>query len=634
MKLFSRRDGLSRPKARRLAASVAALGLALTVVPLAAGVASTSNADKEIAGGCGGRLTANSQSSTDDGTGAIAGSVSVTGVAAPKYTSIGVWLDGQEYSCVTVEQDGSYYIPNLSAGHHSLMAWAPGLYSRGFKDVELTDGGFVYDVDFELTPIPPVPDELSLTSGGDPVTHPEDGYGAMFAFFTEPLGLSLANQCPGGSATWQLDFWGEDLLQGTLSEGPTGTYSGLIPQAYPRHGYAMLTIDIVCPSGSTTTVQADLYFDPSGVVVDQYGSPVAGAVAELYYSYCEGCGWDLVPEYQAGVYGNKIDAATPNNPQTTAADGRFGWMVTPGIYRVEVTAANSSYRVVTPALTVEPVRTGLVITLPLDHAQPPVGTLSFTSVDPGQVLDLSGLSWPEAAIANPDDPIEYPTASVIIDEVTWTAGGQTLGTESTLTVPAAVAGQTVGVTVTAHRRVVGHRNGIAPNLPDGAFQTFDFPAFSQSFGPWPVSGEPPAPTPIPTVTVTETVTETVTPPPVTETVTATVTAPPVTLPAQTVTAPAATVTVTQPGTQPTVGQRSLTKTPKPSISGKAKVGKTLTAKAGTWQTGVTKAYQWFANGKAIKGATKAKLKLTKKLSGKRITVKVTGSLSGYVSKTV
>jgi hypothetical protein len=77
------------------------------------------------------------------------------------------------------------------------------------------------------------------------------------------------------------------------------------------------------------------------------------------------------------------------------------------------------------------------------------------------------------------------------------------------------------------------------------------------------------------------------------------------------------------------------KSPVPKITGTAKVGKTLKVKVGTWSPKAKYAYQWYANGKAIKGATKATLKLKKAQKGKKITVKVTGKKSGYnaVTKT-
>ncbi|MFC6233754.1 hypothetical protein ACFPZL_01460 [Leucobacter soli] len=71
--------------------------------------------------------------------------------------------------------------------------------------------------------------------------------------------------------------------------------------------------------------------------------------------------------------------------------------------------------------------------------------------------------------------------------------------------------------------------------------------------------------------------------------------------------------------------------PKPRISGTAKVGKKLTAKPGTWKpAGVKRSYRWYANGVKIPGATKSTYTVAKKYAGKRITVAVTGTKSGYV----
>ena len=73
---------------------------------------------------------------------------------------------------------------------------------------------------------------------------------------------------------------------------------------------------------------------------------------------------------------------------------------------------------------------------------------------------------------------------------------------------------------------------------------------------------------------------------------------------------------------------------KVSISGKAKVGTTLTAKAGSWKpSGVTLGYQWLRNGKAIGGATGASYVLTSADLGKSISVKVSGSKIGFKNAT-
>ena len=72
--------------------------------------------------------------------------------------------------------------------------------------------------------------------------------------------------------------------------------------------------------------------------------------------------------------------------------------------------------------------------------------------------------------------------------------------------------------------------------------------------------------------------------------------------------------------------------PTPKISGKAKAKSTLTAKPGTWKPApVTLKYQWYRDGKAIKGATKSKYKLVSADKRKKIKVIVTGSKAGYAS---
>ncbi|MGW3283863.1 Tat pathway signal protein [Streptomyces sp. NPDC001002] len=68
----------------------------------------------------------------------------------------------------------------------------------------------------------------------------------------------------------------------------------------------------------------------------------------------------------------------------------------------------------------------------------------------------------------------------------------------------------------------------------------------------------------------------------------------------------------------------------PVISGTAKVGKTLKATKGTWSPSpTTYSYQWYANGKAISGATKTSLVLKAAQKGKKITVKVVAHRTGH-----
>ncbi|GAA4044361.1 hypothetical protein GCM10022233_12200 [Streptomyces shaanxiensis] len=68
----------------------------------------------------------------------------------------------------------------------------------------------------------------------------------------------------------------------------------------------------------------------------------------------------------------------------------------------------------------------------------------------------------------------------------------------------------------------------------------------------------------------------------------------------------------------------------PVISGTVKVGRTLKASKGTWSLAPTSyAYQWYANGQAISGATKSSLVLKSAQKGKKITVKVVARRTGH-----
>ncbi|MFD4959683.1 carboxypeptidase regulatory-like domain-containing protein [Microbacterium sp. NPDC058389] len=67
----------------------------------------------------------------------------------------------------------------------------------------------------------------------------------------------------------------------------------------------------------------------------------------------------------------------------------------------------------------------------------------------------------------------------------------------------------------------------------------------------------------------------------------------------------------------------------PSISGTAAVGSTLTLSTGAWTSGTKLTYQWLANGAIVSGATSTKLTLSTALKDKAISVRVTGTNTGY-----
>ena len=71
----------------------------------------------------------------------------------------------------------------------------------------------------------------------------------------------------------------------------------------------------------------------------------------------------------------------------------------------------------------------------------------------------------------------------------------------------------------------------------------------------------------------------------------------------------------------------------PTITGTAKVGKTLTVKAGTWTAGTTLTYQWYRGTTAIAGATDTTYTLVAGDRKKKVSVKVTGTLADYATVT-
>jgi hypothetical protein len=80
-----------------------------------------------------------------------------------------------------------------------------------------------------------------------------------------------------------------------------------------------------------------------------------------------------------------------------------------------------------------------------------------------------------------------------------------------------------------------------------------------------------------------------------------------------------------------VAAGTFTRTPTPTISGKATVGKYLTANPGTWDSGVTLTYRWKRSGANISGATASTYRWTSADRVGTITVTVTGTKRGYTT---
>lgn len=74
--------------------------------------------------------------------------------------------------------------------------------------------------------------------------------------------------------------------------------------------------------------------------------------------------------------------------------------------------------------------------------------------------------------------------------------------------------------------------------------------------------------------------------------------------------------------------------PRPTIRGVAKVAVRLTVRTGRWTPGTRLRFQWLANGKPVRGATRSAYVVGRALRGKRLSVRVTGTRAGYAPATV
>lgn len=93
------------------------------------------------------------------------------------------------------------------------------------------------------------------------------------------------------------------------------------------------------------------------------------------------------------------------------------------------------------------------------------------------------------------------------------------------------------------------------------------------------------------------------------------------------------------GSRITVSQTKMKATKAPVVRGTRKAGSKLTAKPATWATPVmgtkpsTLRYRWMRNGKDISGATKSTYTLKSSDKGKKVSVRIRGQKSGYISAT-
>ena len=276
--------------------------------------------------------------------------------------------------------DGTYRIAAWPGEHKVQFSspWhVPQFYdarsSQGDADsVTVVVGSATGGIDAELVaiPSPTAPPEGTVVGGW---SSSRDGIPTFGASDT----ITISHDgCSGGWASARIaepDGTGGRGVRLIEAPSGSGTYVGSVEtDTLNITGRAQVTITVRC-DGASEPVEFSVYIDPSGVVVDQFGKPVAGATVTLLR---ENPGTVAV-DFEAVADGSVLMDATVNstNPDVTGSDGRFRWDVVAGLWKVRAEAAGchapgnpSTAFVETPELTVPPPQLGLVLELECERA--------------------------------------------------------------------------------------------------------------------------------------------------------------------------------------------------------------------------------------------------------------------------
>lgn len=200
------------------------------------------------------------------------------------------------------------------------------------------------------TPTPPPPDvtvpsATGLTGNGTPV---------QITSVSLVIHKDITACVPAAAPVVTLTLSDGTVLTATMTNIPGTLWEATFPAPFPP-GTATMQINVDCPplgAGAEDLIEIGniLFFDPAGTILDACtGLPLSGATVTLLVSP------GLIPP-------PTTDHIPVTNPQTTAGDGAYSWVVVPGSYVVMASLAgfvtNSS-----PVVTVPPPVTGLDISL-------------------------------------------------------------------------------------------------------------------------------------------------------------------------------------------------------------------------------------------------------------------------------
>ncbi len=297
------------------------------------------------------------------GNAGLKGTVTGPGAVPLNQAPVQACLGGGQ--CVTTRTgaDGHYELSALPPGDYLVTAFPPSgssLVPAGPAPVHLADG-VVVTADLELGGPTGPPPGTTITNRGT------TGDGVPVLNWSDTLTLQTT-ACAGGAVTYEMTLGGSVIRSGGMTENPPGSghYTASVAALYPLHGSAVTTIKSHCPNpGDDDRIDFNVYIDPSGTVVDTHGNPVPGATVTLLRSDTADGPFEVLPDGAS-----EMSPSNRSNPDTTQADGSFGWDVIAGYYIVRASrpgctsAANPVLDYAESAvLTIPPPVTNLVLTL-------------------------------------------------------------------------------------------------------------------------------------------------------------------------------------------------------------------------------------------------------------------------------
>jgi hypothetical protein len=257
------------------------------------------------------------------------------------------------FQCTFTDVNGDYRFDNIPAGVHNVQENIPfGAVNTTpiFLTVAVISAQTTSGVDFGNTaPTPPPPEitigglsswqfgNLPVIYWGNPTTYTKNVGPAFFDHCgaDQPTSITLVITFPetNGQRSRQMTQQGTSELWSTTFGPFLNPGDG---SSHTDHGVASLRFDVFCPNGPLEIQQGgSVYIDPSGTIVDACtNNPIEAATVTILVESPPGTGNYII-----------APAATPplipdTNPQTTLADGAYGWDVTPGNYIVRAEKAN------------------------------------------------------------------------------------------------------------------------------------------------------------------------------------------------------------------------------------------------------------------------------------------------------